>query len=648
VQPIVLIAVSPRASLTSHARHGLPRRLAPLLVLGLGLCLSAAGPTSQAQMAPDRAGRTPAIALHPENSRYFLWRGKTTLLITSAEHYGAVLNLDFDYRRYLDTLAADGMNYTRIFTGAYVEPEGAFNITRNTLAPLPNRFIAPWARSSEPGYANGGHKFDLTAWNEDYFARLTDFVAYAGERGVVVEVTLFCPMYEDRQWRLSPMYAGNNVNGLGNVDRTSVYTLDEHGGLLPVQEALTRKIVTELNRFDNVLFEIANEPYFGGVTMAWQHRIADVIVETERDLPVTHLIAQNIANNSARIEAPHPAVSIFNFHYATPPDAVAMNDHLGKVIGNDETGFRGTADVTYRTEGWDFILAGGALYNNLDYSFAAGYEDGTFVSERPQPGGGSAALRRQLKILSDFIHGFDVVRMRPDNGVIRGGVPETGTARALVEPGRAMAVYVRDEGPGGPWSARWTGFIDAPVSGEYVFHTVSNDGIRVWVNDEPLIDDWTDHGEQEDVGRITLKAGERYPLRMEYFYNGGAGVSRLWWTPPGGEKQPIPHDAFRLPTGTGWGVRGEYFRGIDLTQPWFEREDGQIDFAYGTRPPVAVEGATSTAALQIELAPGTWHAEWVDTKTGVITARATIDGGGVRALTAPPYTADIALRLTRR
>ena len=52
--------------------------------------------------------------------------------------------------------------------------------------------------------------------------------------------------------------------------------------LQAAQEALTRKLVTELNAFDNLFFEICNEPYFGGVTMAWQHRIADVIAETER------------------------------------------------------------------------------------------------------------------------------------------------------------------------------------------------------------------------------------------------------------------------------------------------------------------------------------------------------------------------------
>ena len=387
--------------------------------------------------------RAPApLSLHPENPHYFQWRGRPAILITSAEHYGAVMNLDFDYRKYLDTLAADGMNYTRVFSGSYVEPQGAFKIARNTLAPAPGRYIAPWSRSHESGYANGGNKFDLTRWDEAYFTRLKAFLAYAARKNIVVEVTLFCPMYEDLQWKLSPMNAANNVNALGSVARTDVYTLDRHGGLLDVQVALTRKIVTELNAFDNLFFEICNEPYFGGVTMPWQHHIADVIVETERTLPARHLIAQNIANKSAAIENPHPAVSIFNFHYATPPDAVALNYSLDKVMGDDETGFRGTSDAVYRTEAWDFIIAGGGLYNNLDYSFAAGQEDGTFQYPPSQPGGGSRALRRQLKILRDFITHFDFVRMSPDNSVIAGVAPGN-VARALVEPGRAIAVYVR-------------------------------------------------------------------------------------------------------------------------------------------------------------------------------------------------------------
>src|SRR6185436_14563063 len=177
----------------------------------------------------------------------------------------------------------------------------------------------PWARSDQPGYAGGGNKFDLTKWDEAYFKRLKDFVGQAGKRGIVVEMNLFCPMYEEQQWKLSPQNDANNINGIGKIGKSDVHTLDKNGKLLEVQEKMVRKIVAELAEFDNLYYEVCNEPYFGGVTMEWQLRIVDVIVEAEKGLPQKHLISMNIANGSKKIDKPHPAVSIFNFHYASPP-----------------------------------------------------------------------------------------------------------------------------------------------------------------------------------------------------------------------------------------------------------------------------------------------------------------------------------------
>ena len=75
------------------------------------------------------------IRLHPKNPHYFLYRGRAVALIASGEHYGAVMNADFDYHRYLAALAAEGMNYTRLFGGSYREvPAKSFGIRRNTLA----------------------------------------------------------------------------------------------------------------------------------------------------------------------------------------------------------------------------------------------------------------------------------------------------------------------------------------------------------------------------------------------------------------------------------------------------------------------------------------------------------------------------------
>jgi hypothetical protein len=381
------------------------------------------------------------LALHPKNPHYFLFRGKPVILVTSGEHYGAVLNRDFDYKKYLDTLARDGLNNTRTFPGAYVEPPGAFKIEKNTLAPAPGRLLCPWARSKTPGYANGGNKFDLNRWDDRFFARLEDFIAHAGKRGVVVELNLFTPMYEDGQWNYSPMKASNNVNGVGKVTKHQVYTTDKEPALLAVQEALTRKIVQELNGHDNQYYEVCNEPYFGGVTRAWHDRITDVIVQTEKTLKKKHLISWNVANGARKVQKPHPGISIFNFHYA-PPDAVTQNYGLNKVIGLNETGFKGTGDDYYRVQAWEFLLAGGGLYNNLDYSFCVGHEDGTFPVKAPTPGGGSARLRKQLRLLKEFLHEFDFVRMKPAAEVVKGGFPKGVRVGALAEAGKQYAVYL--------------------------------------------------------------------------------------------------------------------------------------------------------------------------------------------------------------
>ena len=410
------------------------------------------------------------LSLHPDNPHYFLFRSKPTVLVTSAEHYGAILNREFDTDKYLAELHKHGLNLTRAFTGVYCEDAKAFGITRNTLAPADGKLLCPWARSETPGYAGGGNKFDLTKWDDAYFKRLKEFLTQASKRGIVVELVLFCPFYKDSMWKLSPMNTTNNVNSVGKVARNAVYNRDKNSDLQLAQEALVKKLVEELNEFDNLYFEVCNEPYVGGVTDDWQRRIIDVIVDAEKRLPNRHLISLNIANGSKKIEKPHPAVSIFNFHYASPPTAVAENFALNKAIGLNETGFKGTGDTHYRMEAWEFLLAGGGLYNNLDYSFAVGHEDGTYKYPDKTPGGGNTGFRSQIQVLKKFLDGFDYIRMKPDQDLVKGGLPAKGRARVLSEPGKQYAAYFFDglsakpllALPAGEYTVEWL----SPITGK--------------------------------------------------------------------------------------------------------------------------------------------------------------------------------------
>lgn len=362
------------------------------------------------------------LALLPANPHYFLFRGKPTVLITSGEHYGAVLNAKFDYKKYLATLAADGLNHTRIFTGLYREVPGSFSIAQNTLAPEAADFLSPFVRDEHGIY-------DLTAWNRPYWTRLREFLREADAHGIVVEICLTTTHYNETHWKLTPWQ--NNRNGIGKgLAHTDPWTLKDRR-LQAVVDAFVSKMAQELAEFDNFYFEICNEPYFGGPTLDWQRHMAKTIHEADKG---RHLISQNIANHEQTIQQPDAHVSLFNFHYARPPRTVALNYSLGRPIGMNETGFDGFDDAIYRIQAWDFLAAGGALYNNLDYSFTVGHEDGTFVPPATTPGGGSATLRKQLGYLLRVFGDLNLATMRPLDSV-------TSHGRCLGEAGKTYLCY---------------------------------------------------------------------------------------------------------------------------------------------------------------------------------------------------------------
>ena len=86
--------------------------------------------------------------------------------------------------------------------------------------------------------------------------------------------------------------------------------------------------------------------------------------------------------------------------------------------------------------------------------------------------------------------------------------------------------------PNTNFSARWTGVIAPKYSETYTFTTTSDDGIRVWVNNQPLIDDWTTHGAKNNTASIELTANMRYEIRVEYYQGGGGSVAKLYWSSP--------------------------------------------------------------------------------------------------------------------
>ena len=92
---------------------------------------------------------------------------------------------------------------------------------------------------------------------------------------------------------------------------------------------------------------------------------------------------------------------------------------------------------------------------------------------------------------------------------------------------------------GDDFAVRWTGQISVPSSDTYTFHTQTDDGIRLWVNNEQIIDNWAE-GNTSDTGQIALTAGQRYPITLEYYENGGGAVCELSWSTATISRETIP------------------------------------------------------------------------------------------------------------
>jgi beta-galactosidase len=90
------------------------------------------------------------------------------------------------------------------------------------------------------------------------------------------------------------------------------------------------------------------------------------------------------------------------------------------------------------------------------------------------------------------------------------------------------------------WSARFTGAILADKSEEYTFYALADDGVRVFVNGSLVIDDWNNGASGERSGKITLEAGKRYTITVEYFDNVGNASLNVSWSSAGTPKQTIP------------------------------------------------------------------------------------------------------------
>ena len=432
--------------------------------------------TAAALLLFAETSRAEPIQIYPANPHYFMRDGKPFVLVTSDHHYGAVIDTDFDYARFLDFLAASGMNLTRIYPGGMFEPPDKY-VGGNPLGPLPGRHILPWVRSTEVGahaaLAEPGKpsfKFDLDRWDPGYFKRLKAFVERARQKGLVVEVAFFNGMYADC-WPLMPLYHANNVQGVGRYEaqECGLFTScnPRNQDVLRYQCAYVAKITTELNEYDNVIYDLCDEPSLQGrpdgsiVTLPdhevtpWLHTLKEAFLAAEAALPKKHVLGQTVQNLSPDLSAEtwcawlpaeyvRPAARALEKDYtARKPIVDVESDYFGHGLVKPY----GVEDV--RLEGWWFLLSGGAGVINLNGEYHRGQETGGADTR--------TKIVPQRKILKEFMESLDLATIARFAGLSE--IPSGAFASALASAGKQYAVYLFHAKEDGKWGAH---FVAAP------------------------------------------------------------------------------------------------------------------------------------------------------------------------------------------
>jgi hypothetical protein len=82
------------------------------------------------------------------------------------------------------------------------------------------------------------------------------------------------------------------------------------------------------------------------------------------------------------------------------------------------------------------------------------------------------------------------------------------------------------------FTVRWTGYVRSELAGMYTFSTLTDDGVRLWVDGQLIINDWTVHSATYRYAPINLEANTEYSVTMEFFEGGGQASAQLYWLPP--------------------------------------------------------------------------------------------------------------------
>jgi glucose/arabinose dehydrogenase len=155
------------------------------------------------------------------------------------------------------------------------------------------------------------------------------------------------------------------------------------------------------------------------------------------------------------------------------------------------------------------------------------------------------------------------------------------------------------------FSVRWSGQVEALYSEDYTFYTTADDGVRLSINGEQVINNYIDQPSTTRSGTIRLAAGQKYAIQMEYYEKTGQAVAKLEWSSGTQTRQIIPqaqlfNSGVVLPPGgggTGDGLNATYYDNLDFTGAQVKRIDSTVNFNWGNSSPDSRIGPDTFSAM---------------------------------------------------
>jgi hypothetical protein len=376
------------------------------------------------------------LRLCPDNPRYFADDSGRAVLLVGAHTWNNLQDMGetdpppaFDWDAYLGFLQRHHHNFVRLWRWELTIWDTRANGEGRRHFCEPH----PWPRAGPGPALDGKPKFDLSRFDDAYFARLRSRLESAQERGIYVSIMLFegwGMQFVEGAWRAHPFHPDNNVNGIGSDPNGDGKGLEVHeladAQMTAVQEAYVRQVIDTVNDLDNVLYEISNENH--PPSAEWQYHIIRFIHEYERSKPRQHPVGMTFQYEGGSNET----------LFAGPADWVSPNPDGGwrddppdaqgrKVVINDTDHLWGIGG--HRAWAWKTFCRG------ANPIFMDPY-DGRILETGDQ----WEDVRRALGDVLRLAERFDLAHLTPHSDL-------ASTGFCLARPGQEYVVYLPAKAP---------------------------------------------------------------------------------------------------------------------------------------------------------------------------------------------------------